>query len=197
MTLRDFFVGSTIINLPLCYMDVCIGAGAKHVDHNSPGMVVAFVAVVLAFLGLVAFIGVRAKKKLERFEEEDKKQLEQRQEQEQEAQEQQGGDQEEEQLRRSTRKPRSNSMTRYEETAPASGGRGGRGEQKLNDLLTSLEDGDDEAEPAAAGEPLSAAAPDKHMSAMSLALRDAEREHAEARQRAAEAVRGQQKTEIN
>ena len=74
VVLRDFFVGSTIVNLPLCYMDVCIGAGAKHVDRNSPGMVAGFVAIVLLFLGLVTFIGLRAKKKLEKFEEEDQRQ---------------------------------------------------------------------------------------------------------------------------
>lgn len=138
MTLRDFFVGSTIINLPLCYLDVCIGAGAKHVDHNSPGMVAAFVAVVLSFLGLIAFIGVRAKKKLERFEEEDKR-LEQTSlphRGHQADQQQRSGS--------SSGKPRSNSMARYEETAPARGGRGGRGERKLNDLLDGIEDGDEE-----------------------------------------------------
>jgi hypothetical protein len=44
------------------------GAGAKHVNKNSPGAIVAFVVVVVSFLALVAWVGSRAKRQLESFE---------------------------------------------------------------------------------------------------------------------------------
>jgi uncharacterized membrane protein YdjX (TVP38/TMEM64 family)/Ca2+-binding EF-hand superfamily protein len=69
VTVRDFAIGSCIINLPMCFLDVCIGAGAKHVDSNSPISILAFASIIILTLGLIAFIGLRAKKKLEALEE--------------------------------------------------------------------------------------------------------------------------------
>ena len=76
VTVRDFTIGSCIINLPMCFLDVCIGAGAKHVDSNSPLSILAFFLVIISTLGLIAFIGVRAKKKLEDLEERERLKIE-------------------------------------------------------------------------------------------------------------------------
>jgi len=76
VSVRDFTIGSCIINLPMCFLDVCIGAGAKHVDSNSPVSILAFALVIILTLGLIAFIGVRAKKKLEDLEERERLKIE-------------------------------------------------------------------------------------------------------------------------
>jgi hypothetical protein len=68
----DFMIASVAVNLPMCFLDVCIGAGAKHVDKSSPLAIFVFVSVVVTFLALVLWIGARAKKKLEAFDAEDK-----------------------------------------------------------------------------------------------------------------------------
>ena len=72
VTVHDFMVASCAVNLPMCFLDVCIGAGAKHVDKSSPLAVFVFVVLVLSFFSLIFWIGSRAKKKLESYDAEDK-----------------------------------------------------------------------------------------------------------------------------
>mmetsp|Transcript_39459 Transcript_39459/g.79693 ORF Transcript_39459/g.79693 Transcript_39459/m.79693 type:complete len:281 (+) Transcript_39459:124-966(+) len=62
---KDFIVGSILIGMPECLLDVCIGAGAQEVDFSSPTSVILFVVLVAFFLIMICFIGHRAKKKLE------------------------------------------------------------------------------------------------------------------------------------
>mmetsp|Transcript_7202 Transcript_7202/g.16474 ORF Transcript_7202/g.16474 Transcript_7202/m.16474 type:complete len:397 (-) Transcript_7202:115-1305(-) len=64
VTWRDFVIGSVVVGLPECLLDVCIGAGAKGVKHDSPMSVGIFVLLVTVFLGLMCYVGARAQAKL-------------------------------------------------------------------------------------------------------------------------------------
>jgi hypothetical protein len=49
--------------------DVLIGAGAKNVDHNSPMSIGLFVILAGSFMGLMCYVGARAKAKLTALDE--------------------------------------------------------------------------------------------------------------------------------
>jgi uncharacterized membrane protein YdjX (TVP38/TMEM64 family) len=57
---RDFLLGTTIVNLPVCLLDVSIGAGAANVKGDSPLTIIAFILFVVCFVGLLIYIGKRA-----------------------------------------------------------------------------------------------------------------------------------------
>ena len=48
-----YFHRSIVINLPMCLLDVSIGAGAGKVDKDSPVAITGFVAFVL---GIMLFV---------------------------------------------------------------------------------------------------------------------------------------------
>mmetsp|Transcript_30926 Transcript_30926/g.69468 ORF Transcript_30926/g.69468 Transcript_30926/m.69468 type:complete len:487 (-) Transcript_30926:229-1689(-) len=72
VSVRDFTIGSIVINLPMCLLDVSIGAGAGKVDKDSPVAIIGFVAFVLGIMLFVVWVGIRAKYKLEALEQRDK-----------------------------------------------------------------------------------------------------------------------------
>ena len=57
------------MNLPMCYLDVCIGAGAKNVKADSPLSIAVFTVCIACFFFLICYVGMRAKKKLMALEE--------------------------------------------------------------------------------------------------------------------------------
>lgn len=71
LTWRDFIIGSAIVNLPMSFLDVCIGAGAKSVKKDNPVSIALFVTALVLFVGLICFVGSRAKKKLMALDAED------------------------------------------------------------------------------------------------------------------------------
>lgn len=70
-TWRDFIIASIIVGLPECLFDVMIGAGAKNVNHDSPVSIAIFVILAGSFMGLMCYVGARAKAKLEALNEEE------------------------------------------------------------------------------------------------------------------------------
>ena len=71
VTFNEFLIGSIIVNLPMCFLDVCIGAGAKSVKTDSPLSIAAFVICIACFFFLICYVGMRAKKKLMKLDMED------------------------------------------------------------------------------------------------------------------------------
>jgi len=71
VTWRDFIIGSIVVGLPECLLDVSIGAGAKGVKHDSPLSVGIFVVLVALFMGLMCYVGARAQAKLKALDDED------------------------------------------------------------------------------------------------------------------------------
>ena len=72
ITLRDYYIGTLIPHLPMCFIDVGIGAGAKHAEkHKSPAMYAIFVLLLLVFFTFIGWVGLRAKKKLDAIEEQE------------------------------------------------------------------------------------------------------------------------------
>ena len=53
----------------MCYLDVCIGAGAKNVKADSPLSIAVFTICIASFFFLICYVGMRAKKKLMALEE--------------------------------------------------------------------------------------------------------------------------------
>lgn len=72
VTWKDFIVGSILVGMPECLMDVCVGAGANEVDFSNPKSVVIFVIAVAIFMIFICLIGSRAKKMLEELDEKEK-----------------------------------------------------------------------------------------------------------------------------
>lgn len=62
---------SILVGAPECLFDVIIGAGAKKVDHNSPISIGLFLVLAGSFMGLMCYVGARAKKKLAALDEEE------------------------------------------------------------------------------------------------------------------------------
>ena len=63
--------GTCIVNLPMSFVDVSIGAGANNVKKDSPLSIGIFVLAVTCFLSLICYVGGRAKKKLMALDAED------------------------------------------------------------------------------------------------------------------------------
>jgi len=71
VTWNEFLIGSIIVNLPMSFVDVCIGAGASNVKMDNPVSIVLFVVAILAFVCLICYVGGRAKRKLNELDDED------------------------------------------------------------------------------------------------------------------------------
>jgi hypothetical protein len=69
--LRIASTGSSIVGLPMSFLDVCIGAGAKSVKKDNPVSIALFVFALILFVSLICFVGSRAKKKLMALDQED------------------------------------------------------------------------------------------------------------------------------
>lgn len=72
VTWRDFLVGSMVVGMPECLMDVCIGAGANEVDFSNPKSLALFVVLVAVGMGFICYVGNKANKMLAEIDDEDK-----------------------------------------------------------------------------------------------------------------------------
>ena len=70
MSWWDFWWGNAATNSVFAFTDIMIGAGASTLRVNNPVGIGAFLFSVVGFFVFVGWVGYRAKKKLDRIEEE-------------------------------------------------------------------------------------------------------------------------------